>query len=152
MRLGDAFAAGFWLVLALGIAAAGQDLGLGTLRDPGSGFMIFWIGVVMTLLSAATLVSAVRQPAGVAFGTLWRGLRWQVVPYVAVLLALYAWLLPVVGFPLVTFLLLLTLFKTIETQTWTVAVLGAVLGSAVCYVIFDRLLGTQLPAGVLQLG
>jgi len=152
MRLGDALAAGFWLVLALGIVAAGYDLGLGAPRDPGSGAMIFWIGVVMLLLSAATLASALRQPAGIAFGTLWRGLRWHLVPYVAVLLGLYAWLLPILGFPLVTFLLLLVLFKTIETQSWTVAVFGAVLGSAACYVIFDRLLGTQLPAGILPFG
>lgn len=152
MRLGDAFAAGFWLILALGIVAAGYDLGLGAPRDPGSGAMIFWIGVVMTGLGAATLLSALRQPAGIAFATLWRGLRWHLVPYVAVLLALYAWLLPVLGFPLVTFLLLLILFKTIETQSWTIAVLGAVFGSAACYVIFDRLLGTQLPAGLLHLG
>ena len=83
MRAADILSALFWLAVALGITAAGWDLRLGRLNDPGSGFMIFWVGVAMTALCIATLVAALRQPAAGGLGALWAGLRWRHVPYVA---------------------------------------------------------------------
>ena len=149
MRTADLVSASLWLAIALGIAASGWQLGLGTMMEPGSGFMIFWVGVLMTVLCLTVLAAALRQPVGRGLGALWQGLAWRKVPYVAVLLALYAWFLPTLGFPLVTVLLLLILFKTIEPQSWTVAIVGSLLSTAVAYLVFDRWLGTQLPVGEL---
>lgn len=147
MRTGEILAAAFWLAIALGVAWAGADLGLGVLSNPGSGSMIFWVGVVMTGLSLATLIVAVRQPAGDGLGSLWHGTRWWLVPYVAVLLALYAWLMPMLGFLTCTVLFLFILFMTIDRQGWIAPPLGAVLITAAAYIVFHRGLGTQLPAG-----
>ena len=152
MRSADIIAALFWLAIALGVTVAGWDLRLGRLNDPGSGFMIFWVGVAMTALCLAALAIAVRQPVGNGLRGLWAGLRWQHVPYVAVLLAIYAWLLPTLGFPLVTILLLLILFKTVEPQGWIAAIAGAAISTAITYVVFARWLGTQLPTGTLWSG
>jgi putative tricarboxylic transport membrane protein len=149
MRTGDVIAAAFWLAIALGIAYAGRDLGLGRLNEPGSGFMIFWVGVVMAALSAAALVAALRQPAGDGLASLWSGLRWHTVPYVIVLLLGYAWLLPVLGFVAVTVLLLVTLFRTVDPRGWVASIAGAVVITAATYLVFGRWLGTQLPAGTL---
>ena len=44
MRTGESLAAVFWLAIALGVTWSGAELGLGTLSDPGSGSMIFWVG------------------------------------------------------------------------------------------------------------
>lgn len=148
MRTGEILAAAFWLTFALGVTWSGADLGLGTLSNPGSGFMIFWVGAAMTALSIAALLAAMRQPSGEGLGALWRDTRWWLVPYVSVLLVLYAWALPTLGFLAVTVLLLLILFKTIELQSWRLAVLGAILSTAAAYVVFHRWLGTQLPAGI----
>ena len=147
MRTGELIAAAFWLAIALGITWAGAGLGLGTLSDPGPGGMIFWIGLVMTALSLATLAVALRQPAGAALASLWQDTRWWLVLYVVVLLALYAWLLPTLGFVTTTVLLLLLLFATIDRQSWIAPPLGAVLATAAAYIVFHRWLGTQLPAG-----
>lgn len=152
MRAADVSSALFWLAIAVGITVAGWDLRLGRLNDPGSGFMIFWVGVVMVALSVAALVIALRQPIGAGLRGLWVGLRWRHVPYVVVLLALYAWFLPLLGFPLVTVLLLLVLFKTIEPQRLSVAVVGALLATGVTWLVFGRWLGTQLPVGTLWAG
>lgn len=152
MRAADILSTLFWLAAALGIAWAGFDLRLGTLNDPGSGFMIFWVGVVMTGLCLATLVAALRAPAGGSLRALWAGLRWRHVPYVAALLALYAWLMPTLGFPLMSALLLMVLFKTIEPQGWAVAIAGAIVSTAVAWLVFARWLGTQLPVGTLWAG
>lgn len=150
MRTGEILAAIFWLAIALGVAWSGVDLGLGSLRDPGSGFMIFWIGAAMTGLSAAALVVAARQPAGARLASLWDGTRWWLVPYVVVLLTLYAWLMPQIGFLAGTTGLLFVLFMTIDRQGWIAPPLGAVLITAAAYIVFHRWLGTQLPTGELE--
>lgn len=147
MRTGEILAAVFWLAIALGVTSAGADLGLGSLADPGPGLMIFWVGAAMTGLSLATLAVAVRQPAGSRLASLWHGTRWWLVPYVVVLLALYAWLMPEYGFITVTVLMLFVLFVTIDRRSWIAPPLGAVLITAGAYVVFHRWLGTQLPAG-----
>jgi putative tricarboxylic transport membrane protein len=149
MRTGDVIAAVFWLAVALGIAYAGRDLGLGRLNEPGSGFMIFWVGVAMTALSAAALAAALRTPAGDGLAGLWSGLRWHYVPYVVVLLLAYAWLLPVLGFLAVTVLLLVTLFRTVDPRGWLASIAGAVIIAATVYLVFGRWLGTQLPPGTI---
>lgn len=154
MRTGELLAAVFWLTVALGVTWAGADLGLGTLSDPGPGGMIFWVGTVMTALSLATLVAALRRapPLGLNGGlaSLWEGTRWWLVPFVVALLALYAWVLPALGFFATTVLLLLVLFMTIDRQSWIGPPVGAVLATAVAYIVFHRWLGTQLPAGEVE--
>ena len=149
MRTGDVIAAAFWLAIALGIAYAGRDLGLGRLNEPGSGFMIFWVGVAMAALSGGALIVALRQPAGDGLAALWSGLRWHTVPYVVVLLLAYAWLLPVLGFLPVTVLLLVILFRTVDPRGWPASIAGAVVIAAAAYLVFGRWLGTQLPVGTL---
>ena len=87
MRTGEFLAGTFWLALAVGITAAGWDLRIGKQSDPGSGFMIFWVVAAMTALCLAVLVTAWRKPATPGIASLWAGLRWRHVPYVAALLA-----------------------------------------------------------------
>ena len=150
MRTGEILAAVFWLAIALGVTWSGADLGIGTLTNPGSGLMIFWIGAVMTALAVATFFVALRQPSTGSLSSLWDGLRWWLVPYAVVLLAIYAWALPVVGFLAATMTLLFVLFMTIDRQGWIAPPLGAVLITAAAYIVFHRWLGTQLPAGELE--
>src|SRR5262245_15153499 len=135
MRIGELLAAGFWLAIALGITWAGWDLGLGTLDAPGPGGMIFWVGAVMAALSLAALGAALRRASAGGLADLWRGTRWWLVPYVAVLLALYAWLLPTLGFFATTVLLLFVLFMTIDRESWIAPPAGAILATAVTYIV-----------------
>lgn len=152
MRAPDILSALFWLAVAIGVTASGWELRLGRLNDPGSGFMIFWVGLAMTAFSLAALAAALREPVGAGLAGLWAGARWRPVPVVVALLALYAFLLPWLGFPLLTVLLLTVLFKAIEPQRWSVAILGAIVATAVSWLVFARWLGTQLPLGTLWVG
>jgi uncharacterized BrkB/YihY/UPF0761 family membrane protein len=56
---------------------------------------------------------------------------------------------PHLGFILSTVLLLLFLFKAVEPQKWSWAVLGAVISTLTAYGVFQLWLGTQLPRGFL---
>jgi len=140
----------FWLAVGFGVCYGGYDLELGTLRDPGSGFMFFWVGVIMVGLSLAVLVKAVRmKPDQKGVGLLRGEVRWAKILSVLAALVLYAYVFPHLGFILSTVLLLLFLFKAVEPQKWSWAVLGAVISTLTAYGVFQLWLGTQLPRGFL---
>jgi putative tricarboxylic transport membrane protein len=152
VRDADALSALPWLVLGAGVAWAGWDLELGLLRDPGSGFLLFWVGIVTMGLALCVLGGALRAPAGPGVAALWTGTRWPKVVGVLVALVAYAYALPWLGFLLTTTLLLVVLFKAVEPQRWSVAIGGAVASALVAWVVFRLWLGTQLPAGVFEIG
>ena len=68
------------------------------------------------------------------------------MPYVTVLLALYAWAAAALGFIVVTVLLLLVLFRTVEPQGWCASILGAVVRPALPISCFTAGSGRSLPA------
>lgn len=151
MRRRDALSGAFWLLVGAGVTAAGWDLELGSVSDPGSGFMMFWIGLIMMALSLVVVVSAVR-PGAAPEPPVWVGVRWSRVAGVLVALALYGWALPRLGFIVTTTLVMGFLFKAVEPQRWSVALGGAVVSALVAYVVFKVWLGAQLPAGVFEIG
>lgn len=150
MDRGDVLSALVWLLIGAGVAWAGLDLGLGVLHDPGPGFMLFWVGLVMAALAVAVGVRGLRP--GAVPEARWAGVRWTKLVGVTAALVAYGWLLPRLGFLLTTALLLIYLFKTIEPQRWSVAVAGAVASALVAYLVFKVWLGAQLPAGALGIG
>ena len=141
----------FWAALALYVCYAGFSLELGSVHDPGSGFMIFWVGVIMLLLALIVVVGALRRRPGEGPQLAW-GARWTKVVMVVLLLVAYAWALSWLGFIGTTFLLLIVLFKFVEPQRWSVAVGGAVASALIAYAVFHLWLGAQLPAGIFELG
>ena len=150
MKKKDILSSLFWMAVGLGVCYGGYDLELGTLRDPGSGFMFFWVGLIMIGLSLAVLVKAVRMKPDQKGGGLLRGeVRWAKILSVLAVLVLYAYVFPHLGFILSTVLLLLFLFKAVEPQKWSWAVLGAVISTLTAYGVFQLWLGTQLPKGFL---
>lgn len=133
------------------IAVGGYRLGLGTPGAPDSGFLPFWIGLLLTGLSIALLVTTlVSPPAAQEHGD--EPARPRKVVEVLVVLAGYAVALETGGFLLTTLLLLLYLFRAIEPQPWWVVVTGAVATTAVTYLLFRVWLGAELPAGRFGLG
>jgi putative tricarboxylic transport membrane protein len=150
MRGADAAAALVWLGVGAGVGWAGWDLGLGTIHDPGAGFVLFWVGLLMVGLALLVLGAAVSPPAGAP--SRWAGTRWSKVLLVLAALLAYAWALPRLGFLLTTTLVLIGLFKVVEPQRWWVALAGAVTSAGVGYVVFKIWLGAQLPAGLWEIG
>lgn len=131
----------------------GLDLGLGRPSDPGSGFILFWTGVIMTGLSGALFVHSLlaRPEDALGLGDNFAGLRWGKVLYAVALLVLYTAVVEYIGFIVATFVLLLVLFKTVEPQSWRASILGAVLTTFGAWAVFVAWLGTQLPSGTLFL-
>jgi putative tricarboxylic transport membrane protein len=146
----DTFTAILALALALYIAYEGRELGLGSVHDPGSGYIQFWTGVIMAGLAVALLVQSLLPGAErTGVGEVFRGIMWGKVLYVTALLIAYTFVLETLGFILTTFILLVILFKTVEPQSWTVSIIGSVLTTATAWLVFVYWLGTQMPPGSL---
>jgi len=138
------------MAMGIGVCYGGVDLELGTLRDPGSGFMFFWVGMIMIGLSLSILVRAVKKTAVAGeLKALWTEIRWKKIVSVLVALFLYAYAFTSLGFILTTILLLIFLFKSIEPQRWSWAILGAIISTLAAYGVFRLWLGSQLPRGLL---
>ena len=154
MRSRDIISSLFWLAIGIGVCYEAYHLELGTLRDPGSGFMFFWAGIVMIGLSLGVLVRAIRKKSvpGELKKALWTEIRWKKIIIVLAALFLYAYVFSVFGFILSTILLLTFLFKAVEPQSWTKAILGAIISTLSAYCLFHLWLGSQLPEGLLGIG
>lgn len=151
MNRADLASSLFWGGVGLYICHAARELELGSGRDPGSGFVLFWVGAIMVALSLVIFVGALRRRPGEG-PQLGFGARWRKVVLVVVALVAYAWLLPRLGFVATTFAVLLVLFKGVEPQRWSVAVGGAAASALIAYAVFQLWLGAQLPAGIFERG
>ncbi len=137
----------FWAVVGIGICYGGYDLAL---RDPGGGFMFFWVGVAMVGLSLGILIPAARGKAIKGeMRELWAGIPWKKMISVLAALFVYAHLFTPLGFILTTVPLLIFLFKAVEPQKWSWAILGAVVTTLAAYGVFRLWLQCQLPQGLL---
>ena len=142
----DAVAAGAVLVLAaVALHEAGQ-LPFGTVRDPGPGFLPWWIGTTLGLLAVLLLGQALaaRPPARAAG----RGRRVLGVAGLVGALAAYVALLEPLGYPLSTFLLVLFLLRVVDPHRWTQALGVAAVAAVGSYVVFAVWLKVPLPPGL----
>jgi len=143
----------FWMVIGGGVCYGGYDLELGTLRDPGSGFMFFWVGIIMMGLSLSIFLRAMREKSKTGeMKLIWSEVQWKKIIAVIIALFLYAYAFNTLGFIFCTTLILIFLFKAVEPQRWSVAVLGAILSTLSAYLVFQLWLGSQLPKGLLNIG
>jgi len=150
VRSRDIISSLFWAAVGIGICCGGYNLGLGNLQEPGGGFIFFWVGVIMIGLSLGILIQAARGKAvqGELKG-IWAGIRWGKVVSVLAALFIYAYLFTPLGFIPATILLLIFLFKAVEPQRWSWAILGAVVSTLAAYGVFRLWLQCQLPQGLL---
>ena len=150
MRNTDRSSSLFWLVVGIGIAISSLKYGFGTLHEPGPGFITFFAGAILTLLSLSLFFSSLRdQKDRSGFHNLWAGLEPGKVLYVIVLLIAYTFLLKPMGFLISTFLLLFLLFRVKGTYRLKTIFLISFLVTVGSYIIFEIWLKAQLPKGVL---
>ena len=139
--------------LALGIFViwSGLKLGVGAIHDPGSGFVVFYAGLLMCVFSLTILVAAVTE-GGPTLGSLWAGTRWTKAVVVVVCLLAFAVLFEPLGFLLSSIPLLLLLLRVIDPVRWTLAVPLAVLVPLGVWFVLKHGLLIQLPSGMFGIG
>lgn len=138
-----------WLALGIFIAFQGYDLGLGEAREPGSGFAIFWLGLITAALATSIVLSAVKNGSE-DLASLWRGTRWPKVFLVIALLLVFGFLFDTIGFVLCSLVLLLVLMRFVDPVAWPTALIVAFGGTFGIWYVMNKLLLIQLPNGLLS--
>ena len=141
----------FWLVIGIGIVLCSLKYGIGTFHEPGPGFITFFAGAILNILSLGLFFSSFRDQEGQSdLKSLWAGLETGKVLYVILLLVAYLFLLKPVGFLIGTFFLLSLLFRAKGAYRLRTIFLMSFLVTAGSYIIFEIWLKAQLPKGILQ--
>lgn len=138
----------FWLAIGAYVAWSGWKLDLGKLSEPGSGFALFWLGLIMCALSANEVVKAAVK-GGETFAELWKDTRWQKVLLVTVMLLVFGFAFEAIGFIVCSLAMLLILMLFVDPVEPRRAILVSVLSTFVVWATLTEALKIQMPAGVL---
>ena len=118
--------------------------GLGTLKEPGSGFLSFCAGVALTAFSV------------VLIGRGWQKRDSLKAPSRRVLLAMFSLfvfslVLEILGFFVATFFLVAILLQIGEARRWWIQVGMSALMTFLVYLVFGILLHVHFPQGFLRI-
>lgn len=141
----------FWLAFGLICMYGSTLLGLGTLREPGTGFFPFLTGGFTSLMALLVLFRAflLKKEFQAKISSFWRGRMWHRPLAVGALMAGYVLVLENVGFLPTSFVVLLLMLRLVEKFSWGKAVLISLSASALTYLVFQVLLKATLPKGIL---
>lgn len=140
-----------WLAIGLGAVAGSVKLGLGTGREPGSGFLPFLASTFVSLMALIILLGTFRRreekPRKIS--ALWQGVQWK--RSLAFFLVTGGYLLAFdgLGFALSTFLFLVVLLKGIEKMAWWKVLLISAISTGFAYFLLSVSLESTLPRGIL---
>jgi putative tricarboxylic transport membrane protein len=117
---------------------------------PGAGFLPFWVGVIMAVLAVFLLATvwtrqATEQDSVSPFP---KGKALLAITGVLGGLAVYIFLMEVLGYLLDTFLYVTFLLGIVEREKWPRTLMVAVATTAGLYLIFQTLLGITLPTNM----
>lgn len=141
----------FWLIFSVFVSYQSYKLGLGTVHQPGPGFLFFWTGIVIAILSLLVMVTSLKKrPSGEAQRPLFGKKNVTKIALVLISLLLYALLMEQLGFLIVTLVFFIFLLGAIEKKRWSFAVLVSLIVTALSYLVFEKALQSQLPKGVLD--
>jgi putative tricarboxylic transport membrane protein len=139
----------FFLGSGLFFTFYARSLEIGTIEEPGPGFLPYWAGILLAgmavLLILKNLVTKVFEEA-VFFP---EKDSWKRVGMVFLALVAYNLLLKPLGFTLVTFLFVGFLLKAIFPQGWITTLVTAALSTLGARLLFVTFLELQFPKGLL---
>ncbi len=150
MRALDRATAIFWFLFSAIILVQSFKMGVGTLMNPGMGFMACGASGIMTLLSIILLIQSStkgRKMEEVVHP--FKGLMYRRVIGFVIALLVYILLLPTLGYLTTTFLLLACLLLMVGKRKWWLLIIFPALSTLVSYYIFVKLFKCPFPSGIL---
>lgn len=141
-----------WILVGILVSIHAYQLGLGHYWQPGPGFIFFWAGLLLIIFGSVDLGQMwIQMPrAGTKQESIWSGTLWPKVLLVLISMSAYVYFLEILGFYASTFILMIFLFKGVETNTkWWIAIAGAVVTLLVSFGVFEVWLQVPLPKGFL---
>jgi TctA family transporter len=137
------------IIVAMTVCVGSIRIGLGTFHAPGSGFVPFLAAIFLGLFSIPTLIRATREKKSEITSSpepidLRKGIKAIVGLFV------YISLLPILGYVIGTFLLMIFFFKGVENLKWKWALITAIITVVTSELIFDVWLQGMLPVGFID--
>src|ERR1044072_8707198 len=139
------------LALGIFVIRSGIKLKLGSINDPGSGYVLFYTGILMCLFAVSIVFAAITE-GGPSFASRWEGARWTRPVIVIACLIVFSLALEPLGFLLSSIPLMLLLLRAVDPVRWTLAVPIAVLTPLGAWWVLKHVLLIQLPSGVFEIG
>lgn len=136
-----------FLILSCLVMMGSVRLKLNNIHNPGPGFMPFFLGFSLAILSILSLFFPDRRKQAPAFWNDWQ--RGQSTFYMLAGLIAYLLLFKVLGFYVDTFLLMFYLIKISGEKGYKRPLLVSLLTMAVTYLLFYKLLFIPFPQGLL---
>ena len=135
------------MALSLFICQQATVIGVGSLRRPGPGLLALGAGAGIGLLALAVFIRTfLAKPAAVAAQDE-KSVRRVKFFLICTSLFVYAAVISWLGFVVSTFLFVLFLLRTVQTEKWWRSLLKALLITAGNYLVFVVWLGIRLPGG-----
>jgi putative tricarboxylic transport membrane protein len=153
LRLNNSELWGGLIGLALGgfVIWQGVKLKLGTINDPGSGYVLFYTGILMCVFAVSIIISAITE-GGPTLASRWDNVSWGKPLLVIACLTAFSFALEPLGFLLSSIPLMLLLLRLIDPVRWTLAIPVAVLVPLGMWWVLERVLLIQLPSGLFGMG
>src|SRR3954467_13931734 len=139
------------LALGVFVIRSGIKLKLGSINDPGSGYVLFYTGILMCLF-ALTIIFASITEAGPSFASRWESARWMRPVVVIACLIAFSLALEPLGFLLAAIPLMLLLLRAVDPVRWTLAIPIALLTPLGAWWVLKHVLAIQLPSGIFEIG
>jgi putative tricarboxylic transport membrane protein len=136
----------FWVAVGLLACYGASRLGIGSVAEPGAGFIFFWSGLVLMILSLIVLADSVRSSEDTVRRI--SKMNWPKITLVLFSLLLYAFFLEILGFVLTTFVLMSFLLGCIEGTGWFRSLGVASAAALTSYAMFELWLKIRLPKGI----
>jgi putative tricarboxylic transport membrane protein len=139
----------FCLLISIAVFIESIRLGVGTLQNPGRGLITLGAAGILGILSLALFLQAcLRKEAGERRPT-FAGEFQKRIAFVLIALALYAWVMPLLGYLISTFLLMSFLFWILERRRMPMVLASSIAATLMTYLVFSKWLNCQFPDGVL---
>lgn len=146
MKKWDRIAAVVLILVGIGAAFGALEIGFGSFRSPGPGFLPFWLSVVLTIISAVYFIINLGRDAKVK---LWPEKTWFRPLVAIVVMFAYGYFMKWFGFCTATLLLFVTWMTVVAKEKWSTVALVSISTTVITYLLFEVFLKVPLPKGIL---
>jgi len=149
LKFRDRLSAFFWLAISFIVCAESNRMGIGTFRSPGPGFFPFCLGITLGTFAIILVVTRTSDQEEGKITNLWKGTKLGRAILVLTCLIIYCFLLPILGYLVMTFGLMAALLIVGGKRMWVEIVIALII-TWISYVIFGVWLYVPLPKGFLN--
>lgn len=141
-----------WVGIGIGICLISWQFGLGSLAEPGSGFIgfvsgLFLVGVGLVMVLPRSL-SKISPLNGSVSDSTFSISSWPRLVYTVALLLAYGLLLDILGYIVTTFLVMWGLFYDRNKRNWVSSCFVSLISVGATYLVFKVWLLCQFPLGI----